>query len=250
MKKFLFAMFFCFALNIYAVSVENGLLAYYDFNSDFSDVSANSYDAVGYNGATRTTTGGFENSGALSLDGVDDYLKVSNITLNTNAGGSNTVSFWMKWSGADSRMPVGFWYQDLYLCSGYFGFNSANSDVTGISSSGMANQWVHVVGVFYNGAPSPATHSLYINGVKQNIQQVMGSAPQNYTMPNYFYMGTWEPKGYYFGGLLDEMMLFNRALTDQEVYNIYNNIPVPEPSPFLCFMLCFVFLFNIKYFKK
>lgn len=252
MKKILFLklLIVFYSTILCAVPLENGLIAYYSFNSDFSD-DFNAYDAVGYNGATRASTGGFQNSGALLLDGSDDYLKVSNISFNTSTGGANTVSFWMKWYGGASQMPIGFYLQDLYLCAGYFGFNSANSDVTGISDSGMANQWVHVTAVFYNGAPSPSTHSLYINGVKQTIQKVMGSTPYYYTMPDYFYLGTWSHFGYYFGGQLDEVMLFNRALSDTEVSHIYTNTPIPEPSSLMLLALSFsCYLLCIKFYNK
>ena len=216
---------------IYAVPVTNGLLAHYSFESSFADVSGNNYNANAYNGATLNTTGGINSLGSLVLDGTDDYLKVSNIPLSSNAGACNTVTFWMKWSGTNSKMPVGFYVQDLWLTSGYFGFNSGQGDVTGISSSGMENTWVHVAAVFYNGAPSASTHSLYINGVKQTIQFLQGNTPVDWPVPNYFYMGTWDGGGYNFGGELDEVMIFNRALNNTEVSQIYNYVPqVPEPS--------------------
>ena len=65
-------------------------------------------------------------------------------------------------------MPIGWNRHDLWPVNGYFGFNTANSDVFGISSAGLANRWVHVSAVFTNG--SVTSNKLYIDGVSLNTR--------------------------------------------------------------------------------
>ena len=71
--------------------------------------------------------------------------------VNTTSGATNTVSFWMNWGGTNVQIPVGFNNYDLFFSSTNnttsFGFNTANSDIFGLSTSGpiigatMAGLW-------------------------------------------------------------------------------------------------------------
>ena len=62
----------------------------------------------------------------MHFDGVDDTFIVDSVPVNNAAGGSNTVTFWMKWDGTDNQMPfasnTGY---DLYLRGGLIGINTA-----------------------------------------------------------------------------------------------------------------------------
>src|SRR5262249_43535504 len=84
--------------------------------------------------------------------------------LNTTAGASNSVSFWMYWDGTENAMPVSFNFYDLIFAGGSFGFNTANGDTYGISDAGLANRWVHVAAVFVNNPSSLNQLQLYIDG--------------------------------------------------------------------------------------
>jgi hypothetical protein len=154
----------------------------------------------------------FTNSGEVSL---------TLPSLNTQLGSQFTVSFWMNWNGMNSVVPFGFPNYDLEMSGGSIGFNTNSGDIWGTSSSGLANQWVYVTAVFNNG--NPRSSLLYFNGVQQTLSQVQGSSPNSIQAQSPAYIGGQGPgwSGWYFDGLIDEVQIFNRALTALEIQNIY-----------------------------
>jgi hypothetical protein len=77
-----------------------------------------------------------------------------------------------------------------------------------------ANQWTHVAGV-YDGA----SVRLYLNGVLQNSTPwTQGIFPGSVPLS----IGSALVSGSFFGGLIDEPSLYNRALTAAEIQAIYN----------------------------
>ena len=251
-KKYNCLLFFClcFPLVAYSLPIDSGLLAYYDFNSGIVDVSGNNCSTTLNGGISTSANSGYGGSDGLSFDGLNDYVYVSGVPLNTANGASNTVSFWMKWAGQskpNGDMPIGFSMHDLWLNSGSFGFNTGQGDITGISDTGLANNWVYVTSVFNNSAPSAGHHKLYINGVLQNISQRQGSAPTYSTAPNYFYMGTWNiGQSWIYKGMLDEVAVYNRELDASEITQLYNFYTVvPEPSSAILFSFIFGIFFKV-----
>ena len=160
-------------------------------------------------GTAPTSTNGIIN-GALTFNGTNQ-VRVDNVAVNTAAGGTNTVSFWMKWGGTDSVMPFG-WNTgyDLWIKNGYIGFNTAHGDLlgAGFSQGQYANKWVHIAAVFYNGVPSAQTVQLYINGVRQQLSQVLGT-PASSTATSTIFMSGWGYDGSYrFSGVLDNVLVY------------------------------------------
>jgi len=160
---------------------------------------------------------------ALRFDGSDDYARVDNVRVNSSSAAYNTVAFWMYWTGINNQMPFGWnTAYDLLLYGGCFGFNTGQSNVLGVSSSGLANSWHHIVAIFYNGVPSGATVSLYIDGVKQNIYSCTGSTTASRSVTSTAIISGWgTDSGYKFGGVLDEVKIFNRSLSDTEILREY-----------------------------
>jgi hypothetical protein len=85
-------------------------------------------------------------------------------------------------------------------------------------------QWHHAVGV-WDGRRS----SFYLDGVLQGTEPAVG--PLVYPHRASFRIGHLENNNaahardefYYFNGLLDEVMIFNRALSQEEIAQIYNS---------------------------
>jgi len=109
-------------------------------STSWTDLSGNNnngtlMNGVGYNSA---------NGGALTFDGVNDYVDFVAPNLTT----SLTVEMWAN-AGTNfstGKMFFGWYSYDVYCNSG-LGYNTANSDVYGISSStvgtlSLANNWV------------------------------------------------------------------------------------------------------------
>ena len=160
------------------------------------------------------------NGGALSLGG----LPVSLV-----AGAKTSVSFWMYWDGSNSVMPIGWFRHDLWLTGGHFGFNTGNSDVYGISSAGLANRWVHVVAEFTNG--NVAANALYIDGVAQALTQRQSTpANGNAVVDATLRVGGWQSDtGYRFSGRIDEVKVYDGALTPAEVTTLFGETHACAP---------------------
>lgn len=154
------------------------------------------------------------NGGAVDID---------NLNVSTANGAKTTVTFWMYWDGTDGIMPFGWDRYDLWFYNGSFGFNTANSDIYGISSSGLANGWHHVAAVFTNG--DVHANKLYIDGVEQNLSQ-RESSPLNslaYVNASARIAGWRHDNNYRFRGKLDELKIFNKELCPAQIQDIYNN---------------------------
>jgi|GEM_PF-1541165 len=164
---------------------------------------------------------GLRDTNAGFFDGSNDYVLLQNLNVNTSAGAKNTVSFWMKWNGVNTKMPFSWNSKyDLYFNSSCFGFNTYQANVFGISSTGLANTWVHVVAVFYNGVPDATNNSLYINGVKQNIYACVGSTTASKTVNSSARIGGGFD-GYYIGANIEDFAIWNKELSQEEVTQIY-----------------------------
>jgi len=156
--------------------------------------------------------GAWSNGGAFSVSG----LPVSGA-----AGSQTSVAFWMYWDGTDSVMPIGWNVHDLWLTGGSFGFNTGNSDVFGIASSGLANGWHHVVAVFTNGSVS--SNQLYIDGVSQTLTQRQGTPSlASAVVSSTLRIGGWQANNdYRFFGRIDEVKLFNGGISPAQVLAAY-----------------------------
>lgn len=150
-------------------------------------------------------------------------IQVDNIALDTStAGAKTTVAFWMKWDGSEGDMIIGFDSYDLFLSGGRLGFNSSNSDVYGMFSSGLANSWHHVVAEFTNGQVT--SNRIYINAEEQILTQLKGSPLNNKAyVSNSVRIGGWNANNSYkFHGLIDEVRFYNGALSSSQIYTLMN----------------------------
>ncbi|MDF1527984.1 MAG: LamG domain-containing protein [Sedimenticola sp.] len=170
-----------------------------------------------------TLPGSVNNGGAFSISGLP---------VSVTPGAETSVAFWMYWNGTDSVMPIGWSRHDLWLRGGNFGFNTANSDVYGISSSGLANGWHHVTAVFTNG--SVTSNKLYIDGVDQTLTQRL-STPNNSqaVVSSTLRIGGWQASnGYRFSGRIDEVKVYNGAVNQALVTALYTEThPCPASTP-------------------
>jgi len=80
-----------------------------------------------------------------------------------------------------------------------------------------AGAWHHYV-YTYDGSPgTQGTHKLYIDGVLVNSNATI--APQT-ASPTTLEFGRWAGNSEYFGGSLDDVRIYNRALTAAEVQTL------------------------------
>lgn len=230
-----------FHFNNLALYGENRLLAY--------DFSGNGNNGT-VKGATFKKNVG--RNGAYEFDGVDDLITVKDSdSLSPSTTGAFTIAYWAKF-GRTKFVGEGSGKNYInYLGKGVYGSNPSNEfhfrQHNGSNTEGRnnrisfyvfnpegglgagsyfqepinTNQWVFIVGV-YNG-----THvQIWKNGVLKdtdplssyNIIMKNGRAPLT--------LGGYSIDGYqdkYWKGSLDEVRIYNRILTPQEIKDIYNS---------------------------
>ncbi|MDE2172661.1 MAG: peptidoglycan-binding protein [Patescibacteria group bacterium] len=176
--------------------------------------------------------------GALSFDGVTDTVAIGNPAVLNFGTGSFSYGMWVYptantstwdeawWKGGGSAANPGY---DLELGSGYWTANV--SDGTNIyqvilSSTSFLNQWVHIFVVVDRNA---GLMKAYLNGQQVSTTSISGLG--SVTGPSSASLST----TYRFEGLMDDVRVYNRALSDSEVASIYNEpaaaTPTPTPTP-------------------
>ena len=163
---------------------------------------------------------------ALQFDGSDDYVQVSGISsINTTSGGYNTVTFWMKWNGITNVIPFAFQNTNTYdfwiYSNNIIGFNTGYGDCYGFKPTNLnlSNRWAHVALLFYNGSYT-GHNKIYIDGVEQTLSQLSGTARSGKAQTT-VEIGR-ITSGYYYGGLIDDVRIYNYALTAEQIKQIYN----------------------------
>ncbi|NCC71405.1 LamG domain-containing protein, partial [bacterium] len=159
-------------------------------------------------------------NGFFDLTDGGDSITYYDVIPDLETNEKITVSFWMKWDGLENTMPINFLNYDLYIFSDKFGFNTFASDMWGIGGiqveDKFLNKWAHVVAVFNNG--DAKENILYVNGVEQSLSQItgitgIGSIGNDIKISDSYY---------FFSGELDNIVVFEGALTPDEVNGLYN----------------------------
>jgi hypothetical protein len=206
------------------------LVAAYSFNAGagttVADASGNGNTGE-ISGASWTTSGRFGN--ALSFNGADNLVSVadaSSLDLTTGM----TLELWVNPSALSGwrtallkEAPSGLSYS-LYghdnVPRPAATVNTGGTDQSAVDSSPLAlNTWTHLA-TTYDGA----TLRLYVNGVQVGNVAVTGSLT---TSTGALRIGGNAIWGEYFSGLIDEVRIYNRALTPQEIQNDMNT-PVSD----------------------
>jgi cell division septation protein DedD len=223
----------------------DGPLVAYNFNegsgTTVSDVSGH---AVTGNiiGATWTTGGRFGN--ALSFNGSSSYVDLGNPAL-LQITGSMTWSAWVKAAAnppndgqivAKSNNPSG-WQTKTSPDTGPHTFGvavaGANNNFAQRYSTTIRslNVWYYVAGV-YNAAGR--TLDFYVNGVRDN-GVLIGTIPASQINSAVNVNIGRRSGGYYFNGIIDEVRIYNRALSQAEIQADMNtpigSLPPPTPTP-------------------
>ena len=184
---------------------------------EVKDSSGNSYHGTPYGSAAINTTDSHIGYSGEFSSGTGT-IEISGLPVSTSSGDQTTVTFWMKWLGGNSQMPIGWTSYDLWFSGDKFGFNTGQSDIYGISgaSAKLANNWHHIAAIFTNSGTTQ--NSLFIDGVEQPLSTVQGSGHGNRTVGSNFRISGWtNSAGYKLNGLMDELRIYKRGLSASEV---------------------------------
>jgi len=168
-----------------------------------------------YNGRT-----GKYNS-SMSFDGVDDYVDVGTITIADNTPW--TISTWINMSDT----AQGFIYGNAYVAGDYSRFfywppdpgfrlyNENNTELDFTFSSALSSDtWYHIVLV--SDGSTTANLDLYVNGIERASNSIADSSQIIKKIGN---IGSTANS---FKGMIDDVKIFNYALTAEQVKMEYN----------------------------
>ncbi|HEY4423151.1 MAG TPA: LamG-like jellyroll fold domain-containing protein, partial [Pyrinomonadaceae bacterium] len=184
-----------------------------------TDASGNNNTGTLSSGATWTTG---QSGAAANLDGVDDYVQVgaqSSLVL-TNTG---TLSAWIYPTGAGSHATCGGIivnkegeYELARFTDGtiQWAFANTNPGWNWVNTGYVAplNQWTHVA-VTYDGG----VVKTYINGTLFHTYAGTGAIGDVDNSQNDFRVGGRQAASHNFRGRIDEVRVYNRALSASEV---------------------------------
>jgi hypothetical protein len=178
-------------------------------------------------GLTLVNGVGFGTTGTkyFILDGTND-----NITFSTpNPGTILSIELWAKIKLFNGGMIFGFNLYDVWTADGRIGFNTAQGDQYGISSTQVTNlellnQWKHYVFEMRSDVPY-TNNKIYINSQNQSLSQLLGSedsSNRNFNSGNGRISSWLNDNNYNIPMDLAQFRVYNRALTSQEIVQNYN----------------------------
>jgi hypothetical protein len=193
-----------------------GLVAYWPFNSDFSDLSGG-FDGTAIGDAGITTTGTKLGAGALYLDGAGDYLDVTPISL----PGDLSISLWVLPEAIQSGTAGG--------ANGVLLGDTSNLDWLRLQLEGVTAKW--------NGTTVyQATDPDFTNGTWQHFVLVRSGSlvtvyRDNVMVASFTHTAPFTPEligcktsgGNYYQGTMDDLAIWGRALTTEELGLLYND---------------------------
>ena len=207
-------------------TLDDGLVGYWHLDnlSEFGENSTHVYDfsGNGYNGtidndAIPSTTGYFNSS--YEFDGANDGIIVSGMSASVSVSDESTLIAWVK-NDDTSASADRFMIDDtngeleMYWGSGTERFNCRLDTVDSIAQiastdSGYTDQEWRMVTCRYNST----TLSVWVNGIEDTND--MEPATGNVETVGDFRLGD------DFDGHIDEVMIFNRSLSAEEIKSIY-----------------------------
>ncbi len=201
-------------------SLADGLVAYYPFNGNANDESGNGNNGTVYGAGLCADRFGNLNS-AYRFNGEDSIRANSSpgIILGTT---DFTISLWFT---LRSQFP---WNQHLISkvngdrLGGWAFYVPANEDTIAWCTESLIarristvpeNAWQHIVVT-----RSGAVHTFFLNGVQVDQATILNA---DYNRTNELLIGSGAANGQGFQGNLDEVRIYNRALSASEVVQLY-----------------------------
>ena len=216
-----------FAQNIPSYVPKDGLVGWWPFNGNANDESGNGNHGVGTNISFGKDKSLIDNK-SLVLNGKG-YVTISNSTVLQGLNNELSICGWFK--------PTSFFNNQWYsiICkSNNFSPMQFNIQAfpTGINflNNGVAYQFLKNLSVdnwyFFAIVQKDKSVTFFINDSKF-IQSVPGSYNYNYSNNNNIEIGR-DIYGSteYSSGSTDDISVYNRALTDQEVNSLYTGTPL------------------------
>ena len=239
-------------LTAYVINLSSGDKAIYDWRKDGNSIAVlnmpfegesnaswtkdytnNANNGIVNNGAIYNSAGGYDGKGAYEFDGVNDSIEIDyNQDFNFTDGDGFTVMAWMSPKDlVNNRGDIISHYRgasnyrvwDLQIYNGqarFAGCLNGTLDSCVYAYSGVnvndSNTWYHLAGT-WNG-----THlQVYVNGIAEDPtpEPLAGIHSTSNTGIRIGHDTATE----WYNGSIDEVMIFNRSLSEQQILALYNN---------------------------
>ena len=208
------------SIKTFKTTEEPNLVGYWKFDEGSGSVA---YDSSGNNnngtihGATWTTG---RLGSALQFDGTDYVDCGSDSSLNISGSNGITYEAWIypyEW-GNDGTIVRRGYNTDLDINNGveFRWYLRGVGSVTKPVSDYSLNTWYHIVGT-YDGS----TMNLYINGENVASAPAIGTISPEDSPDSPVYIGREPKSGDYFKGIIDEVRIYKKALSAEEVLAHY-----------------------------
>ena len=222
-----------------SITAQSGLKAFYPFNGNTNDVSGNNYNGTNI-GATLTTDRLGNPNAAYSFNGINNYIS---IPTNVFDYPEFTYAAWVNMNnltdfaqtvisigniGADQVINV--YNQNNVIGNQYFTFFS----YTGYASSNLPNIMVPTTNTlnkwqFLVGTRSLTELKFYVDGAL--VGSIATTLPPAYSTPIQATIGARSRNDIqFFSGKIDDVSIYNRVISAQEVSNLYNYNTLEAPA--------------------
>jgi len=207
-------------ITVHITPTSDGIVAYFPFNGNAYDESGNGNNST-VNGATLTTDRFGNNNKAYFFNRLDNYIQ-TNYDLKIQNGNTFSFACWFK---TDNTQISGI-YLGCGLGSSHVGFghytstrklwaNCRNGTISDVSGNTVLsnNTWYLAVFVI-NGL----NIQFYLNGTSDGSGSFSVGADPSSTGR----IGSRDDNWNIFGGVLDDIRIYNRILTLQEIQSLYH----------------------------
>lgn len=217
-------------INVNELGLMSGLVGWWAFDSDAKDYSGNGNDGV--------VSGALFENGYAKFDGVDDTVIMQN-SPSLELEKATTLSAWVKIEGNKNQVYDKIVFRGCYdsnqgICySLSLSYYTDNGILFGLSTSiengkwmystsaPESNKWYHIVASYDS---STGVSSIYINGVldRSLTNFFSGTIRKDSGDPRFrIGSGNYAPANDVFKGSIDEVRIYNRALSADEVSALY-----------------------------
>ena len=210
------------------IAVITGLVAYYPFNGNALDQSGNGNNGL-VNGATLTQDRFGNMNSAYAFNGTTQFISIAN-SAGLNPSSAYTVHAWIRTSASHTNAGIiGKWnsyggsYQGQYVLQAFKGgVNFIILTPTGqyqVTEPTYSDGFWHA----FTGVWDGSTTAIYKDGIlKSQIPCAGGIQTFNQALEIGRYAQGQGGAQNYFNGTIDDVRLYNRALTAQEIQTLYH----------------------------
>jgi hypothetical protein len=206
----------------------NGLVGYWPVNGNANDMSPNANN--GTNKGATITADRFGNINSAYVFNGSNSIDIGNIAVSN----VKTYSFWIyptdlsgiyrtvmsKFEGNSNLASFEIGQREAQKMGFAYSPNGTNGYITNSQSSLNINTWYNFVITFDNNLIK-----MYVNGI---LEQTSPNSGTCYDNNDHVFIGATrkaiigDPSSFFWIGKIDDIGIWNRALTEQEISNLYN----------------------------